>query len=47
VGLEVLPGNNLAFIGGNIKFDRGNLTARGGNIELGGLSAAGIVATLS
>ena len=43
VGLEVLPGNNLAFIGGNIKFDRGNLTARGGNIELGGLSAAGIV----
>ncbi|MGL6343092.1 MAG: filamentous hemagglutinin N-terminal domain-containing protein, partial [Waterburya sp.] len=43
VGLEVLPGNNLAFIGGNIKFDRGNLTARGGNIELGGLSAAGTV----
>ncbi|MGL6339062.1 MAG: beta strand repeat-containing protein, partial [Waterburya sp.] len=43
VGLEVAPGNNLAFIGGDINFDRGNLTARGGNIQLGGLSQAGIV----
>jgi filamentous hemagglutinin family protein len=44
VGLEVSPGNNLAFVGGNITFDRGGiLTARGGNIELGGLSAAGTV----
>jgi filamentous hemagglutinin family protein len=43
VGLEVLPGNNLAFVGGNIRLHRGNLTARGGNIELGGLSAAGMV----
>jgi filamentous hemagglutinin family protein len=43
VGLEVLPGNNLAFVGGNIKLDRGNLTASGGNIELGGLTEAGIV----
>jgi hypothetical protein len=42
-GLEVLSGNNLAFVGGNIKLDRGNLTARGGNIELGGLTEAGIV----
>jgi len=42
-GLEVLPGNNLAFIGGNINLNKGNLTASGGNIELGGLSEAGIV----
>jgi filamentous hemagglutinin family protein len=43
VGLEVLPGNNLAFVGGNIKFEAGEATARGGNIELGSLSAAGTV----
>ena len=43
VGLEVNPGNNLALIGGNINFERGNLTAPGGNIELGGLSQAGTV----
>jgi filamentous hemagglutinin family protein len=43
VGLEVLPGNNLAFVGGNIKFEAGEVTAKGGNIELGGLSAAGTV----
>jgi filamentous hemagglutinin family protein len=43
VGLEVLPGNNLAFIGGNINFEAGEATASGGNIELGGLSEAGIV----
>jgi filamentous hemagglutinin family protein len=43
VGLEVLPGNNLAFVGGNINFDAGEATASGGNIELGGLTEAGIV----
>ncbi len=43
VGLEVTPGNNLALIGGNIKFEAGEATARGGNIDLGGLSAAGTV----
>jgi filamentous hemagglutinin family protein len=42
-GLEVLPGNNLAFIGGNINFETGRATASGGNIELGGLTEAGIV----
>jgi filamentous hemagglutinin family protein len=42
-GLKVLPGNNLAFIGGNINFETGLATASGGNIELGGLSEAGIV----
>ncbi len=43
VGLEVSPGNNLALIGGDIKFEAGEATAKGGNIELGGLSAAGTV----
>ena len=43
VGLEVQPGNNLAFIGGNIDFDSGEVTARGGRVELGGLSSAGTV----
>ncbi len=43
VGLEVTPGNNLALIGGNIKFEAGEATAKGGNIDLGGLSAAGTV----
>ncbi|MDJ0596929.1 MAG: filamentous hemagglutinin N-terminal domain-containing protein, partial [Pleurocapsa sp. MO_226.B13] len=43
VGLEVAPGNNLALIGGQINFERGQATARGGNIKLGGLSQAGTV----
>jgi filamentous hemagglutinin family protein len=43
VGLEVAPGNNLTFVGGNIDFEDGEATASGGNIELGGLSATGTV----
>jgi filamentous hemagglutinin family protein len=44
IGLEVAPGNNLAFIGGDINFEvGGEATAQGGNIELGGLSAEGTV----
>ena len=43
VGLEVAPGQNLTLVGGDINFERGQATARGGNIELGGLSAAGTV----
>ena len=43
VGLEVDPGNNLALIGGDINFEAGQVTARNGNIELGGVSAAGEV----
>ena len=43
VGLEVAPGKNLTIVGGDINFDAGNTTVRGGNIQLGGLSAAGIV----
>ena len=43
VGLEVLSGNNLALIGGNVVFESGQAIARGGNIELGGLTQAGTV----
>ena len=43
IGLEVSPGNNLALIGGDIKFEAGEATAKGGNIELGGISTAGTV----
>ncbi|WP_019506935.1 S-layer family protein [Pleurocapsa sp. PCC 7319] len=42
-GLEISSGNNLAFVGGDIRFESGNATARGGNIYLGGLAEAGIV----
>ena len=42
-GLEIASGNNLAFVGGDINFESGNATARGGNIYLGGLAEAGIV----
>ncbi|MGK7897060.1 MAG: beta strand repeat-containing protein, partial [Xenococcus sp. (in: cyanobacteria)] len=43
VGLEVAPRNNLTLVGGNIDFEGGEATASGGNIFLGGLSAAGTV----
>jgi filamentous hemagglutinin family protein len=41
--LEVQPNRNLALIGGNVEIDRSTLTAPGGRINLGGLSAAGTV----
>ncbi|MGK7894426.1 MAG: filamentous hemagglutinin N-terminal domain-containing protein, partial [Xenococcus sp. (in: cyanobacteria)] len=43
VGLEVISGQNLTLVGGNINFETGNATASGGNIELGGLSTEGTV----
>ena len=43
IGLEVLPGNNLALIGGNVLLESGQAIARGGNITIGGLSQAGTV----
>ena len=43
VGLEVNAGNTLALVGGDINFEAGVATARGGNIFLGGLSQAGTV----
>ncbi len=43
VGLEVASGANLTLVGGDLNFEAGKATAKGGNIELGGLSAAGTV----
>ena len=43
VGLEVNPKNNLTLLGGNLNFDAGNVTAKGGSIRLGGLLAAGTI----
>ena len=42
-GLEVNSGNHLSLLGGNINLDRGIVTAPGGTINLGGLSAAGTI----
>ena len=39
VGLEVLSGQTLALLGGNITLDGGNLTAPTGRIELGSVGA--------
>ncbi len=41
--LEVNPGQNLTLVGGDINFDTGIIFAPGGSVELGGLSAAGVV----
>ena len=39
VGLQVADGETLALVGGNILLDDGNLTAKGGQIELGGIGS--------
>ena len=41
--LEVKPNRTLALVGGDINLAEGNIVAPGGRVELGGLSAAGIV----
>ncbi|NJO42382.1 MAG: filamentous hemagglutinin N-terminal domain-containing protein [Cyanobacteria bacterium CRU_2_1] len=46
VGLEVQADQTLALIGNGVFLDNGNLTARGGRIELGSISATDLV-TLS
>ncbi|MCC0176808.1 filamentous hemagglutinin N-terminal domain-containing protein, partial [Waterburya agarophytonicola K14] len=43
VGLEVRSGQTIGLIGGDVNFEAGEATARGGNIEIGGLSEAGTV----
>ena len=43
VGLEISSGNNLVLVGGDIDFEAGEATARGGNIYLSGLGESGIV----
>ena len=42
-GLEVASGQNITLVGGDISFETGRTTARGGKIELGGLSEAGTI----
>ena len=43
VGLQVPDEENLTLVGGEILFDGGEATARGGNIYFGGLGAVGTV----
>ena len=40
-GLEVVPGETITLIGGNVDLDGGRIEASGGRVQLGGLSAAG------
>ncbi|MEA5573020.1 S-layer family protein [Calothrix sp. UHCC 0171] len=42
--LQMLPGKNLALVGGNVSLDGATIIASGGRVELGGLQKAGIVA---
>lgn len=39
VGLQVNPGKTLALLGGELKLERGNITASGGRIELGAVGS--------
>jgi filamentous hemagglutinin family protein len=41
VGLQVPNGETLAIVGGNVLLDDGNLTAKGGHIEIGSVRGAG------
>ncbi|MBD2536601.1 filamentous hemagglutinin N-terminal domain-containing protein [Nostoc flagelliforme FACHB-838] len=43
VGLQVLPNKTLAFVGGDILLEGGNLTAKGGRIELGSVADNSVV----
>ncbi|MHC5723807.1 MAG: two-partner secretion domain-containing protein, partial [Nostoc sp.] len=43
VGLEVQSGKTLALVGGDIVLDEGNLTAKGGRIELGSVAGDSLV----
>jgi filamentous hemagglutinin family protein len=42
-GLEVLPGQTIGLIGGDINFEGGVVFAPGGKVQLGGLAEAGTV----
>ena len=43
IGLKVDQGQNITLIGGNVLIENSGLTAPGGRVDLGGLSAAGTV----
>ncbi|MDZ8186916.1 MAG: filamentous hemagglutinin N-terminal domain-containing protein [Nostoc sp. ChiSLP02] len=47
VGLQVQPGKTLAFIGGDITLEGGNLTAQAGKIELGSVAPNSLVSLSS
>lgn len=40
LGLQVIPGQTLALLGGNLALEGGNLTAAGGRVELGSVGGA-------
>lgn len=42
-GLQVLPGQTLALVGGDVNLNAGNLTALQGRIELGSVASPGVV----
>jgi filamentous hemagglutinin family protein len=42
-GLQVLPGQTLALLGGDVRLEGGNLTALQGRIELGSVASEGLV----
>ncbi|MEM7592476.1 MAG: filamentous hemagglutinin N-terminal domain-containing protein, partial [Cyanobacteria bacterium P01_A01_bin.83] len=44
VGLQVLSGENISLIGGDISINRGIITAPGGTVSLGGLATTGSIA---
>jgi filamentous hemagglutinin family protein len=44
VGLQVKGGQTLALIGGDVLLDDGNLTAKGGRIEIGSVQGSGNIA---
>ncbi|WP_144875131.1 filamentous hemagglutinin N-terminal domain-containing protein, partial [Hyella patelloides] len=43
VGLQVANGETLALVGGDVLLDDGNLTAKGGHLEIGSVKSAGEV----
>ncbi|MBV6625890.1 MAG: filamentous hemagglutinin N-terminal domain-containing protein [Rivularia sp. (in: Bacteria)] len=43
IGLQIKPGNSLALIGGDVKLNRGHLTAVEGRIELGSVDGNNLV----
>ena len=43
VGLQVLPGQQITLLGGNLNLSGGRITAPGGVINLGGLATAGTI----
>lgn len=46
-GLQVLPGQTLALVGGDVSLQGGNLTATQGRIELGSAAGSGLVSLTS